>query len=248
MTDQSPLVVAEGLRKRYAMAEGGVDALRGIDLQLARGSFTAIMGASGSGKSTLMHLLAGLDRADGGQVRIAGQDLGTLDDTAATIFRRRRIGVVFQAFNLLGMLKARENVALPLLLDGIPREQALARADTALAEVGLQQRTTHAPAQLSGGEQQRVAVARALVTDAELILADEPTGNLDSQAAGQLAELLRTLHRRGRTILVITHDPRLACIAERVGVLADGQLRGWIDGGDVTQVATGAVALAKATA
>ena len=240
------LIEADGLHKRYPMAEGAVAALAGVDLRIERGAFVAIMGASGSGKSTLLHLLAGLDRPDAGRVRIAGQDLGSLDDTATTIFRRRRIGVVFQAFNLLGMLSARENVALPLLLDGIARGTALQRAEAALAEVGLAARAAHVPAQLSGGEQQRVAVARALVTDADLILADEPTGNLDSVAARHLTDVLRGLHARGRTILVITHEPKLACIAQRIGVLADGRLRGWLDGGDPARVATGYLELAGA--
>lgn len=247
MSDQY-LVEADGLHKRYPMADGAVEALGGVDLHIERGAFVAIMGASGSGKSTLLHLLAGLDRPDAGRVRVAGQDLGSLDDTATTIFRRRKIGVVFQAFNLLGMLSARENVALPLLLDGVPRSTALQRADAALGEVGLGGRAAHLPAQLSGGEQQRVAVARAVVTDADLILADEPTGNLDSVAAGHLSDLLRGLHARGRTILVITHEPKLACLAQRIGVLADGRLRGWLDGGDAAQVATAYLALAGAPA
>jgi len=245
---ESFLIEAEGLGKRYPMAGGAVEALADVDLRVERGAFVAIMGASGSGKSTLLHLLAGLDRADAGRIRIAGQDLGALDDTAATIFRRRRVGIVFQAFNLIGILDARENVALPLLLDGVPRDRALARAEAALAEVGLGGRAGHVPAQLSGGEQQRVAVARALVTEAELILADEPTGNLDSLAAGQLGGLLRDLHARGRTVVVITHEPKLACLAQRIGVLADGRLRGWLEGGDPARVATAYLELVGARA
>jgi putative ABC transport system ATP-binding protein len=146
------------------------------------------------------------------------------------------------------MLSARENVALPLLLERVPRRQALERADAALAEVGLAARAGHAPAQLSGGEQQRVAVARALVAGPDLILADEPTGNLDSQAAGQLADLLRGLRDHGRTIVMITHDARLASIADRIGVLADGRMRGWLAGGDPARAATAAVELARTPA
>jgi putative ABC transport system ATP-binding protein len=243
-----PIIDARGLCRRHPIAGGAVEALRGVDLQVARGEFVAVMGASGSGKSTLLHLLAGLDRPDAGTVLIDGIDLGGLDDGAATLLRRRRIGVVFQAFNLLAMLSARENVALPLLLDGVPRRQALDRADAALAEVGLAERTGHAPSQLSGGEQQRVAIARALVGDADLLLADEPTGNLDSRTAVRLTELLLDLHRRGRTIVAITHDPRFASAAGRIAVIADGLLRGWIPGGDPVRAASEALAMAGSAA
>ena len=215
-----------GLVKRYQGTGATVEALRGIDLEIGNGTFLAVMGASGSGKSTLLHLLAGLDRPDGGRVVVAGQDLGALDDHRASVFRRQKLGIVFQSFNLLPVLTARENVALPLLLDGMGRNQALERASAILAEVGLGDRGDHRPDQLSGGEQQRVAFARAVVGDPSMILADEPTGNLDSVAAAHIADLLRNLHQRGRTVVMITHEAKLASIAEDVVILADGRIRG----------------------
>lgn len=229
-----------GLVKHYRTPGSTVEALRGVDLSIAPGAFVAIMGASGSGKSTLLHLLAGLDQPDAGSVRIAGQDIGSLNDQACTIFRRRHLGIVFQAFNLMPMLTAAENVALPLILDGQPRAPALDRASAALVEVGLGERATHLSDQLSGGEQQRVAFARALVGDPHLILADEPTGNLDSVAAEHIATLLRALHARGRTVVMVTHEAKLASIAQQIVVMADGGIRGHIlpgQVGDAAQVA-----------
>jgi putative ABC transport system ATP-binding protein len=200
-----------------------------VDLTIPVGSFTAIMGASGSGKSTLLNVLAGLTGPDGGSVLIAGRDLAQMDDRALTIFRRQQIGIIFQAFNLIPVLTACENVALPLLLDGVARKDAQARAMVALTKVGLAQRATHRPDALSGGEQQRVAIARALICDPALILADEPTGNLDSTNADLITGLLGELHRTDkRTVVIITHEARIAQHAQQVVVLADGRIRGTV--------------------
>ncbi len=215
---------AEAVGVTFGEGATRVEALRGVSLAVPRGRLVAIMGASGSGKSTLLHLLAGLLRPTAGRVRVDGQDLGALDDDGLTRLRRRRIGLVFQAFHLLGVLTARENVALPLLLEGLPRATALPRADGVLAEVGLAARAEHLPSALSGGEQQRVAIARALVAEPALLLADEPTGNLDSARGAEILGLLRDLvKRRGRTLVMVTHDERAAAVADEVVRLADGR-------------------------
>lgn len=224
-----------GLQKTYRTAEVQVDALQGLDLTIAIGSFTAIMGASGSGKSTLLHALAGLTDTDAGSIRIVGQDISQMDDDTLTRFRRDHLGIVFQAFNLVPVLSARENVALPLILGGTARAEALLQADAALAKVGLAPRAGHRPDALSGGEQQRVAIARALVAEPALILADEPTGNLDSVTATAICDLLAGLHQdEGRTLVIITHEPQVACRAERVVVLDDGAIVGDLSGEVVT--------------
>lgn len=202
-----------------------MEALRGVDLVVPRGAMVAVMGASGSGKSTLLHLLAGLLAPTAGRVVLDGQDLAALDDEALTLLRRRRIGLVFQAFHLLAVMTARENVALPLLLDGRPRAGALQQADRLLDRVGLGGRGHHLPAALSGGEQQRVAIARALAADPPLLLADEPTGNLDSARGAEVLEVLRGLvDASGRTLVMVTHDERAASVADRVVRLADGRV------------------------
>jgi putative ABC transport system ATP-binding protein len=194
-----------------------------VALRVEPGSFVAVMGPSGSGKSTLLHLIGGLDRPTGGTVRIGGEDLSLLDDDSLTLLRRRRIGFIFQFFNLLPVLTAQENVALPLLVDGMSEAEAGRRALAALEIVGVAHRRDHRPATLSGGEQQRVAVARAVVTEPVLILADEPTGNLDSAAGDQVLGLLRRLvDESGQTILMVTHDPRGAAVADRLVLLRDG--------------------------
>jgi putative ABC transport system ATP-binding protein len=194
-----------------------------VDLVVEAGEFLAVMGASGSGKSTLLHLMGGLARPTGGSVRVDGVALESLDDDRLTLLRRRRVGVVFQSFNLLGVLTALENVALPLAVDGVPRARAEERALAALERVGVAGRAAHVPSALSGGEQQRVALARALVADPVLLLADEPTGNLDSVNGAQVMRLLRGLaDERGRTIVMVTHDAGDAAVADRVVRLADG--------------------------
>ena len=222
-------VEARGLGRVYGgNGPDAVHALRDVDLSIACGEFVAIMGPSGSGKSTLLHLVGGLDRPDAGDVRIEGEALAQLDDEALAHLRRRRIGFVLQFFNLFPLLSARENVAFPLLLDG--RSDALALADAALERVGLGARATHRPNQLSGGEQQRVAVARALVTQPAVLLADEPTGSLDSLAGEDVLRLLRAAADDGHAVLLITHHAPAAAYADRVVRLRDGALVPSADG------------------
>jgi putative ABC transport system ATP-binding protein len=218
-------VEVEGVTKVYGAGETRVEALRGVDVTVRPGEFVVVMGPSGSGKSTLLHLLAGLDRPTSGAVRVAGEDLTALDDDRVTVLRRRRIGLVFQAFNLVHVLSAEENVALPLLLDGVAAAEADRRALAALDRVGLAARRSHLPSELSGGEQQRVAVARALATEPALLLADEPTGNLDSARSADLMRLLRGLvDERGQTILMVTHDVHAAALGDRIVWLRDGRV------------------------
>ena len=217
---------ARGLTKTYGRGDTEVHALRGIDLDLPRGRFTAIMGPSGSGKSTLMHCLAGLDQASGGTVTVAGTDLGSLDDDALTIFRRRHVGFVFQSFNLLPMLTAEQNIVLPLEMGGVriddaARERAHALADT----LGVADRLGHRPAELSGGQQQRVAIARALVTSPDLLFADEPTGNLDSTTSAEVLDhLRRSVRELGQTVVMVTHDRDAASYADDVVTMQDGRI------------------------
>jgi putative ABC transport system ATP-binding protein len=217
---------ARGLTKTYGRGDTEVHALRGVDLDLPRGRFTAIMGPSGSGKSTLMHCLAGLDQAGGGTVTVAGTDLGSLDDDALTVFRRRHVGFVFQSFNLLPMLTAEQNIVLPLELGGVRVDAAVRERAHALAEVlGVADRLGHRPAELSGGQQQRVAIARALVTQPALVFADEPTGNLDSATSVEvLGHLRRSVREFGQTVVMVTHDRDAASCADDVVVMHDGRI------------------------
>jgi len=219
------LLEAVGLRKRYAMGEVSVEALRGVDFVVKRGEFVAIMGPSGSGKSTLLHLLGGLDDPTDGEVLLAGQPLAQLSDDRLTLIRRRQVGFVFQFFNLLPTLTAAENVALPLLIDGRRLEDYEERIADLLALVGLADRAGHRPDQLSGGEQQRVAIARAFVNDPEVVLADEPTGNLDSAAGEEILRLLRRMRdEKGQTIVMVTHNEHAAEYADRIVRLRDGRI------------------------
>ncbi|MEN3273849.1 MAG: putative transport system ATP-binding protein [Actinomycetota bacterium] len=220
MTTSPVAVEARGLRRVYGDGPDAVHALRDVDLSIAAGEFVAVMGPSGSGKSTLLHMIGGLDRPDAGDVLIEGAALAELSDEGLAHLRRRRIGFVLQFFNLFPLLSARENVAFPLLLDG--RDGALALADAALERVGLSERATHRPNQLSGGEQQRVAVARALVTRPAVVLADEPTGSLDSLAGEDVLRLLRAAADDGHAVLLITHHAPAAAYADRVVRLRDG--------------------------
>jgi putative ABC transport system ATP-binding protein len=223
--DRPAVVEVTALTRAFGAGAAKVEALRGVDLRVARGEFVAVMGPSGSGKSTLLHLVGGLDVPTSGVVRIAGDDLGRLDDDRLTLLRRRRVGFVFQAFNLLDVLSAEENVALPLVIDGAPEAAAIRRARAALGLVSLEHRAAGRLGELSGGERQRVAVARALVTEPLLLLADEPTGNLDSAAGHQVITLLRNLaDQRGQTILMVTHDPCHAALADRLIRLRDGRV------------------------
>ncbi len=237
----APLVV-ENVTKSFRQGDRQVRALDGVSLEVAEGQFLAIMGASGSGKSTLLHLMAGLTRPDEGRVLIQGTDISRMSDRKLTLFRRRNIGLVFQAFNLIPTLTAEQNIALPLMLDGVPARQATARVAELLEILGIAHRSTHRPDALSGGEQQRVAIGRALVGNSALLLADEPTGNLDSAASRNICQLLRdlcTLH--GRTIVMVTHEPAVAAYAQEVAVLRDGRL---IDRFDVPQTDDASHALA----
>ena len=209
--------------KEFPLGDGTVRAVDGLTLDIPPGGFTAIVGRSGSGKSTLLNLAAGIDRPSAGEVFVQDLALSGLDDDALTRLRRQNIGVVYQFFHLLPTLDVRENVALPLLLEGRPEREALSVADALLAEVGLTSRATARPHTLSGGEMQRVAVARALVHEPALVLADEPTGNLDSRSAVQVVELLASLVRRhGSTLVMVTHSREAADAADRVVTLSDG--------------------------
>jgi putative ABC transport system ATP-binding protein len=237
------VVDVRDLRKIYATPEHRVVALDGVTLQVARGSFTAIMGASGSGKSTLLHLVGGLTAPTSGTVLVEGQNLGQMSDRDRTIFRRRRIGVIFQEYNLLPTLTARENVALPWLVDGKPLTDIRVRVDELLAVVQLEERAEHRPDALSGGEQQRVAIARALLNDPAIVLADEPTGNLDSRQSRAIWQLLRNIaNERGTTVLLVTHEAQGAAFADEVVVLKDGKIIGRLEpkgSADAALVATG---------
>ncbi len=221
------ILEAQALRKQYELGEHTVHALAGVDFLVEEGEFVAIMGASGSGKSTLLHLLGGLDRPSDGEVILAGRRLSILSDKQATLVRRHNVGFVFQFFNLLPTLTAEENVALPLIIDGQNLRKHQARIDAVLELVGLAERRNHKPDQLSGGEQQRVSIARALVTEPAIVLADEPTGNLDSKTGTAIMALLRrSCDELGQTTVVVTHDPRAATYADRVVFLQDGQIVG----------------------
>jgi len=216
-----PVVTATDVTRRFGEGDTAVDALRGVSLDVARGRLTAVMGPSGSGKSTLMHILAGLDRPTAGAVTIAGTDITQLHDTELTKLRRKHIGFVFQFFNLLPMLTARENVVLPLDLSGTKPDRGW--VDELTGKVGLTDRLSHRPAELSGGQQQRVAIARALVSRPTVMFADEPTGNLDSTTGSEILELLRdSVASFGQTTVMVTHDAHAAAIADRVLFLADG--------------------------
>jgi putative ABC transport system ATP-binding protein len=219
------VVRATGLTRRYKMGDAFVDALRGVDLEILRGEFVALVGPSGSGKSTVLNLVGGLDRPTSGQIWIDGLELSATDERGLTRHRREHVGFVFQTFNLLPRLTAEENVALPLMFCGVPHKERLERARALLGRVGLTPRLTHRPSQLSGGEQQRVAVARALVGQPALLLADEPTGNLDTTTGGEIMALLQGLNQeRHLTLLVVTHDPEVAAFADRIVTLRDGRV------------------------
>ena len=218
-----PLIQAIGLRKEHQMAQTAVHALRGISMELYRGDFIAIVGPSGSGKSTLMNLLGLLDRPTAGSYFLAGQDVLALDPDRRAAVRNGRIGFVFQTFNLLARSTAFENVELPLVYAGVARRERRRRAEAALDAVGLGDRRDHWPSQLSGGEQQRVAIARALVNDPLLVLADEPTGALDSRTSLEILAHLQALNEAGRTIVLVTHDPTVARHAGWVVGMSDGR-------------------------
>ena len=224
----TPLVEAVDVTRQYRLGRGPdavvVEALRGVSFAVGEGEFVAIVGPSGSGKSTLLHLLGALDRPTTGSLRFSGRDVADMDDGDLAELRNREIGFVFQQFQLLNRTSALSNVALPLVYRGASRAERRELAGAALASVGLSHRLTHRPAQLSGGEQQRVAVARAVAGSPSILLADEPTGNLDSKNGEAVMELLRELHREGATICMVTHDPRYARHADRSIHLFDGRV------------------------
>ncbi len=220
-----PIVNARGLTKAYVLGRRRLEVLRGVDLNVRAGEFLALRGASGAGKSTLLHLLGGLDRPDAGTIEACGQQLDRLGTGELTEFRNRRVGFIFQAYHLLPELDATENVLLPARMARRPLAESSACAQELLRRVGLGERLDHRPAELSGGEQQRVAIARCLINQPQLILADEPTGNLDSKTGDEILELLLTLRaERGTTLIVCTHDSRVASRAERVIELVDGRV------------------------
>jgi putative ABC transport system ATP-binding protein len=217
------VVSAFGISRRYGEGDTAVTALRDVSVDIGRGKLTAVMGPSGSGKSTLMHILAGLDKPTEGTVQIDGNDITQLGDDALTRLRRDHVGFVFQFFNLLPMLDARENMLLPMAIAG--REPDQQWLDTVIDETGLRDRLTHRPAELSGGQQQRVAIGRALISRPTVLFADEPTGNLDSKAGDEILQLLRrSVDSVGQTVVMVTHDPRAASIADRILFLSDGQI------------------------
>ena len=219
------IVEARGLTKVYGSGDNAVIALDHVDLSVDPGEFVAVMGPSGCGKSTLLNLVGGLDRPSDGQVIIDGTDIATMSDTQVTRMRRRSLGFVFQFFNLIPVLTVTENAALPLTLDGVAEPVARSKATEWLNRVGLGSRLGNRPDQLSGGQQQRVAVARALVTDPALVLADEPTGNLDTKSADEIAELLKQAAEEwGRAVVMVTHDPRIASHAGRIVFMRDGKI------------------------
>jgi putative ABC transport system ATP-binding protein len=231
------VIEARDLTKTYGTGPAQVAALRGINLQIHCGTFVAIMGPSGCGKSTLLNLLAGLDRPTAGEVFLNGERIDRLSEADLARLRRRRVGFVFQSFNLLPTLSAGENIELPLRLAGRGRRDARRIADKLLIDLGIGEQRNTAPALLSGGEQQRVALARALASAPEIIFADEPTGNLDSVATREVLGLLRNAHERGQTLLVVTHDARVAAAADRVITLRDGLVVDETQLGAIRQVA-----------
>jgi putative ABC transport system ATP-binding protein len=219
-----PPLQVEHLTKRFRQGAATIEALKDVCLTIGRGEFVAVMGASGSGKSTLLHVMAGLTRPDEGRILVDGEDLSAMSDYQLTLFRRRRVGLVFQAFNLIPTLSARDNVLLPIMADRRDG-RAESRIDDLFKYLGLADRWRHRPDALSGGEQQRVAIARAVVGDPSVILADEPTGSLDSVTGQSICRLLKKLCKEeGRTIVVVTHEPAVAVWAERIVVLKDGRV------------------------
>jgi putative ABC transport system ATP-binding protein len=220
-----PVLALTDVRKTYRSGSLEVEALRGVSLSIAEADLVAIVGPSGSGKSTLMNIIGCLDVPTSGEYRIGGEDVSHMDERRLAEVRNRRIGFVFQQFNLLASLTALRNVELPLTYAGIRPDERRERAAAALAKVGLADRVDHKPGELSGGQQQRVAIARAIVTEPDLVLADEPTGNLDSSSSADVLELFHEMHRAGRTIILITHDSEVAATAQRSVHIRDGELQ-----------------------
>jgi putative ABC transport system ATP-binding protein len=220
----NPFIRVRGLKKHFQMGGTTVRALDGLDLDIETHTFTVVMGPSGSGKSTLLYLLGGLDRATAGEIAVDGARLDEMDENALALFRRRTVGFVFQSFNLISSMSALENVAFPMQFAGVTSAHRKQQAGDLLKQVGLDNRAEHRPTELSGGQQQRVAIARALVNNPSLILADEPTGNLDTSSGAAVMQLLSDLHTSGRTVLVVTHDPRMTRFATHKIFLLDGRV------------------------
>ncbi len=223
--NEQPILQTKQITKVFQNNGTSVHALRGIDLNVRAGELVAVMGPSGSGKSTLLHILGGLDSPTAGEVYLAGQRIDTFSEAQRAVLRRKQIGFVFQAFNLIGNLSVADNIDLPALVAGLSVGQSRQRRESLLAELGVQSKGGSIPAQLSGGEKQRIALARALVNQPKILLADEPTGNLDSKNAFEVLRLLRQTHQQGQTILIVTHDPNVASIAQRVIFMRDGQIK-----------------------
>jgi putative ABC transport system ATP-binding protein len=224
MADERTVIETEGLRRQFASGDLMVDALAGVDLEVRQGEFTAVMGPSGSGKSTLLSILGCLERPTDGTYRLAGEEVGSFGEKKAARIRRERIGFVFQAFNLLPRSTALQNVELPMIYSGVGRQERRSRAAEALAAVGLDDREEHLPSQLSGGQQQRVAVARAIVTQPAVLLADEPTGNLDTHSEAEVLDILEQVHAEGATIVVVTHAREVAERGTRIVHMLDGRI------------------------
>ena len=221
---EPPFLRVAELCKSFVMGRETVHALAGVDLEVPARTFAAVIGPSGSGKSTLLYLLGGLDRPSSGRMEVGGQGIEGLDENALAVYRRRTVGFVFQSFNLIASMTALENVAFPMRFARMSRRQRHERARELLRQVGLENRAYHKPTELSGGQQQRVAIARALVNDPQLILADEPTGNLDTHSGAVIIQMLSDLHAQGRTVLMVTHDPRLTRFATETIRLVDGRV------------------------
>lgn len=216
------LIKLEDVVKEYQMGENTVQALRGSDLEIESGDFVAIMGPSGSGKSTLMNMVGALDIPTRGKVELDGEDLSNLSENELAVLRSKKVGFVFQKFNLISSMTAQENVALPMLFRGKSRKERMKRSENLLSEMGLGDRLGHMPSELSGGQQQRVSIARALANDPDILLADEPTGNLDTETGDKVMELLEDLNEEGKTIIMVTHDPHDAKYAEYIVDITDG--------------------------
>lgn len=240
----SPLIRINDLKKHYQMGGTTVRALDGVSLDIQPHTFTVVMGPSGSGKSSLLYLLGGLDRSTSGEISVNAERLDQMDENALALFRRRSMGFIFQSYNLITSMNALENVSFPMQFTGVPAAERSERARQLLEQVGLADRAHHRPSELSGGQQQRVAVARALVNNPSLILADEPTGNLDTVSGITIMQLLSDLHRSGRTVLVVTHDPRMTRFATHKIFLLDGH----VVSEDEYQRQTAALEVAQVTA
>jgi len=236
MTDQSPILYTRGLRKSFESEGAPVRALRGVDFEMAPGEFVAVMGPSGCGKSTLLNLVAGLDTPTDGEIVLAGESLVGKSEDELAIMRRKHIGIVFQFFNLLESMSVLENVTLPAVIAGAPRKRAESRARDLLDLLGLADKTKEAPGVLSGGQRQRLAIARALANEPTLLLADEPTGALDSEGGHEVLELFRRLHAGGQTILLVTHDDEVAEAGDRIVRMRDGRV---VNDDDAAAVAAG---------